>query len=209
MSGGDHYFSRFPDAKLKIFTVSESLRKHLYLFKTVTGIFSYNKLDLGTKILIEHMTIPSEPSYLLDLGCGYGPIGIVLGYESPESIIYMIDINSRAVWCARQNVKLNIYNYKKRIFTINGNYFDPIKFKGINFNGIYMNPPMRQGQTEFLKLFEDVDNLLKKNGFFEFVIKRKMGAEAILLKLKKKFPDKNLEIICKRSGYWVIHLQKL
>ena len=83
----NHYYSQFPNVNVKIHTVSESIRKHLYIFKTITGVFSYKKLDLGTKVFIENMYIPTESKALLDLGCGYGSIGIVLSYELPQSSV--------------------------------------------------------------------------------------------------------------------------
>ncbi|MHA1192052.1 MAG: methyltransferase, partial [Promethearchaeota archaeon] len=103
----DHqdYSTTFPDVSLKIYTVPVSLRRHLYMFKTITGVFSYKKLDLGTKVLVDHMIIPDKPSVLLDLGCGYGVIGIVLAYESTFSSVYFIDVNKRAIWCTRENVR--------------------------------------------------------------------------------------------------------
>jgi len=205
MSPNEHYFSESPDVNLKIHTVSESLRRHLFIFKTVTGTFSFKKMDLGTKILIENLIIPDEPSFLLDLGCGYGPIGIVLGYESPESTIYMVDINKRAIWSAKQNIKLNISDYKKRVFAINGDYFEPIKAKNLKFDGIYMNPPMRQGKQQFLDLFDQINLYLKDTGFFQFIIKRKMGAESISKSVKELFPENRIDVICKRSGYWVFN----
>ncbi|MFW9940786.1 MAG: class I SAM-dependent methyltransferase [Candidatus Thorarchaeota archaeon] len=198
-----HYYSEFPDVKVKIHTISESLKKHLYIFKTITGVFSFRKIDLGTKILIENIVIPEEPSVLLDLGCGYGPIGIVLGYELPQSLVYLIDINKRAIWCAKENIKINLNIEKKRIRTLQGNYFEPIKNKNIKFDEIYMNPPMRQGRKDFLKLIEDIPNYLKSKGSFQFVIKKKMGAPHILNYIKKNYPNNKIEVICKRSGYWV------
>ncbi|MFX1529926.1 MAG: class I SAM-dependent methyltransferase [Promethearchaeota archaeon] len=198
-----HYYSEFPDVKVKIHTISESLRKHLYIFKTSTGVFSFRKIDLGTKILIENIVIPEIPSVLLDLGCGYGPIGIVLGYEAPQSLVYLIDINKHAIWCAKENIKINLNIEKKRIRTLQGNYFEPIKKKNIKFDGIYMNPPMRQGRKDFLKLIEDIPNYLKSKGSFQFVIKKKMGAPHILNYIRKNYPNNKIEVICKRSGYWV------
>ena len=199
----NHYYSKFPDVNVKIHTISESLRRHLYIFKTITGVFSFNKLDLGTKVFIENIYIPDEVSVLLDLGCGYGPIGIVLSYESPQSSVYLIDINKRAIWCTRENVKLNLHERKKNIYILSGNYFEPIKNKDLKFDGIYMNPPLRQGRKEFLKLIQDIPSYLKTNGSFQFVIKKKMGAAYILKYFKDTFPDENIEILCKRSGYWV------
>ena len=209
-NNSNHYYSKFPDVNVKIYTISESLRRHLYIFKTITGVFSFSRLDLGTKVFIENIYIPDEVSVLLDLGCGYGPIGIVLSYESPQSSVYLIDINKRAIWCTRENVKLNLQERKKNINILSGNYFEPIKNKYLKFDGIYMNPPLRQGRKEFLKLMHDIPSCLKTNGSFQFVIKKKMGAAYILKYFKDTFPDENIEIICKRSGYWVFRcFQKL
>ncbi|MFX0104074.1 MAG: class I SAM-dependent methyltransferase [Candidatus Hodarchaeota archaeon] len=199
----NHYYSKFPDVNVKIHTISESLRKHLFIFKTITGVFSFKKLDLGTKVFIEHMYIPKDPSILLDLGCGYGAIGIVLGYESPQSSVYLIDINKRAIWCTKENIKLNLPNQDTNIVAISGNYFDPIISKNVKFDGIYMNPPLRQGRKEFLKLLHDIPKYLKPNGSFQFVIKKKMGAPYVLKYIQDSFPDNKVDIICKRSGYWV------
>ncbi len=202
----EHYFSEYPDVNLKIHTVSESLRRHLYIFKTVSGIFSFKKLDLGSRVLIENMRIPQKPSVLLDLGCGYGAIGIILAYESPKSTVYLIDINKRAVWCAKENIKINLSDHKKRVFTIAGNYFEALNIKDIKFDAIYMNPPLRMGKTSFLNLCGKVSDYLKEEGFFEFVIRKKMGAQSIFDSLNKMEFKKKIEIICKRSGYWIFHI---
>ncbi|MFX0000493.1 MAG: class I SAM-dependent methyltransferase [Candidatus Hodarchaeota archaeon] len=201
----NHYYSKFPDVNVQIHNISVSLRRHLYIFKTTTGVFSFNKLDLGTKIFIEHMYIPKEASVLLDLGCGYGPIGIVLAYESPLSSVYLLDINKRAIWCAKENIKLNLSNERKNVFALSGNYFYPVEKKNLKFDGIYMNPPMRQGRKDFLKLLSEIPRYLKKNGSFQFVIKRKMGASYILNYFKETYPREKIKILCKRSGYWVFH----
>jgi 16S rRNA (guanine1207-N2)-methyltransferase len=149
------------------------------------------------------MHIPKEKSKFLDLGCGYGPIGIVLGYESPESSVYLIDINKRAVWCAKENIKLNLPDQIKSVIALSGDLFEPFKNKNLKFDGIYMNPPLRQGRKSFLRLLDDVQSYLKQNGSFQFVIKKKMGAPFILKYFEDTFPYNNAEILCKRSGYWV------
>ena len=199
----NHYYSKFPNVNIKIHTISESLRRHLYIFKTITGVFSFNKLDLGTKVFIDHMYIPKESSILLDLGCGYGPIGIVLAYESPLSSVYLLDINKRAIWCAKENIKLNLSIERKNVITLSGDYFAPIEKKNFKFDGIYMNPPLRQGRKDFLKILSDIPSYLKKKGSFQFVIKKKMGAAFILKYFKEIYPCEKVEILCKRSGYWV------
>ena len=200
-----HYYSEFPDAKFKIYTISESLRKHLYIFKSLPGVFSYRKIDLGTKILVENMTVPIEPSVLIDLGCGYGVIGIVLGYETPQSTVFLVDINKRAVWCTKENIKLNITENTKRIKVFSGNYFELLKQKDLKFDGIYINPPLRQGRDKFITLCHEIPNYLKKKGFFQFIIKKKMGASYILEYLRDSFVNLKVDILCKRSGYWVFN----
>jgi 16S rRNA (guanine1207-N2)-methyltransferase len=152
------------------------------------------------------MIIPKNPSVLLDLGCGYGPVGIVLGFESPQSIIYFIDINKRAIWCVKENIKLNLPYNRKQYISFLGNYFDPIKTKNLKFDGIYMNPPLRQGRKEFLNIFGQLPHHLKREGFFQFVIKKKMGAEYIFKYLEDNYSESNIEILCKRSGYWVFNM---
>jgi 16S rRNA G1207 methylase RsmC len=202
-----HYSTEYPDVKLRVYTISESLRRHLYIFKTATGVFSFKKIDLGTQILIEHMTIPKIPSVLLDLGCGYGPIGIVLGYESPQSQIYFIDINKRAIWCLKQNIKINFPENRDRFTVLTGNYLEPIIKDNIKFDGVYMNPPMRKGRGEFLKLIHQIPDILKSKGFFQFVIKKKMGASYMVKYITNNFQEDKyiFNIICKRSGYWVFN----
>ncbi|NHJ24345.1 MAG: class I SAM-dependent methyltransferase [Candidatus Lokiarchaeota archaeon] len=200
-----HYFSEFPDAKFKLHTIPVSLRKHLYIFRATPGVFSFKKLDLGTKILIENMVFPKNRENFLDLGCGYGPIGIVIAYELSQANVYFIDINKRAVWCTRENIKSNLSDELKRVRVLQGNYFDPLKGKKIRFDGIYMNPPMRAGRVEFLKIFDDISYFLNSKGFFQFVIKRKMGAEFILQSLRRRNSEDIIDIICKRSGYWVFN----
>lgn len=201
----DHqdYSTIHPNVSVKIHTVPVSLRRHLYMFKTLTGVFSYKKLDLGTKVLVEHMIIPDKPSVLLDLGCGYGVIGIVLAHESPLSSVYFTDVNKRAIWCTRENLKINlpINKGKYRIFT--GNYFKPLEGTNVIFDAIYMNPPLRKGRKEFLNLFEKLPNYIKPNGSFQFVIKKQMGANYIYNYLLDLFSEDKIKVLCKRSGYWV------
>jgi len=199
----NHYYSRSPEVNVKIHTVSESLRRHLYIFKTITGVFSFKKLDLGTKVLIDHMLIPKGPRIFLDLGCGYGPIGTVLAYNSPQSSIYFIDINQRAIWCTKENIKINLHNKKMKTKVLTGNYFEPIKNNDLKFDGIYINPPLRKGRKSFLNLLNQIPLYLNPTGSLQFVIKRRMGAKFVLNYLTENFPDKKIEILCKRSGYWV------
>ena len=200
-----HYFSKSPQSILKMYSISESLRGHLYLFKTSSGIFSHRKIDLGTKTFIIYMEIPPNNALLLDMGCGYGPIGIILAKENPNSTIYMIDINSRAIGCVRENAKIN---QVKNVKIFNGSYFNPIKSENLKFDGIFINPPLRKGKKEFLNFCYLVPNYLKEGGTFQFVIRRKMGAKNIFKILSDRISSMEIEIKFKRSGYWIFYLKK-
>jgi 16S rRNA (guanine1207-N2)-methyltransferase len=203
-----HYSSQFPDVRVKVFTVPVSLCRHLYLFKTITGIFSYKKLDLGTKVFIEHMTIPKNGVNLLDLGCGYGAIGMVLAYLNPKSAVYFIDTNKRALWCTRENIKYNLSERSGKVIVLHGSYFKPLQNKNIKFDAIYMNPPIRNGRKEFLALCKDIPSFLKRNGQFQFVIRKKMGANYIYNYLIQNLSGlyENISVTFKRSGYWIFSL---
>jgi len=203
-----HYSTQFPDVRVKVYSVSESLKHHLYFFKTVTGVFSFKHLDLGTKVFIKHMNIPENESVLLDMGCGYGAIGIVLAQLNPQSTVYLTDINKRALWCTRENIRYNLTERSGNVIVLHGSYFKPLENKNVKFDGIYMNPPLRTGRREFLTLCEVVPRYLKSKGLFQFVIKKKMGAEFIRNYLTENLSElfEIIEVTFKRSGYWIFCL---
>jgi len=203
-----HYSTKYPDVRVKIYNISESLKHHLFFFKTVTGVFSFKQLDLGTKVFIEHMKIPEEPSVILDLGCGYGAIGIVIAHLMPKSTIYFADTNKRALWCTRENIRYNLTERSGKTIVLQGSYFKPFNNKNIKFDGIYMNPPLRNGRQEFLTLCEEIPHHLKSKGLFQFVIKKNMGADYIRNYLTKHLSElfEIVKVTFKRSGYWIFCL---
>lgn len=200
-----HYFSKTPQADLKILSIAESLRGHLYILKTTPGVFSYRKIDLGTKTFIKYMEVPKTGATLLDMGCGYGPIGIVLANICQNCVIYMVDINRRAIWCSRENIKINQVT---NVNILSGSYFEPILPLDLKFDGIYTNPPMKKGKKEFLKLCNLIPSYLKHEGTFQFVIRRTMGANDIYQILKDNLQSMDVEVRYKRSGYWVFFCRK-
>ncbi len=204
-----HYFSPLPDVNVKIQSISESLRTQLYFFKTVSGVFSFKKIDLGTKILVNHIVIPRNKSKLWDLGCGYGVIGMVLGKESPKSEIFFTDINSRAIWSTKENIKINFPEKSRRFHVIKGSYFKPFEKDMDKFNAIFCNPPLKKGKKEFIKIIEKIPHYLERNGYFQFVIKKSLGAKAIYDELKADYTSVNTEVIAKKSGYWIFNITVL
>src|SRR5690625_5301676 len=103
----DHYYSEHPQSDFTTETWNYTLNGQLFTFTSGTGVFSKGKVDFGSALLIETFSEPNVEGELLDLGCGYGPIGISLAYKYPNRKMVMVDVNERAVELATHNVRQN------------------------------------------------------------------------------------------------------
>src|SRR5690625_671450 len=103
----DHYYSKHPQSENITETKRVTLRNESFTFTTGTGVFSKKGIDFGTGLLIENFQAPEIDGDLLDLGCGYGPIGITLARIYKDRTVMMIDVNERAITLAKQNAKQN------------------------------------------------------------------------------------------------------
>lgn len=168
---------------------------------TDAGTFSKDRLDPGSKLLIEALPLDFNPKTVLDLGCGYGPIGLAIAKLLPESVVYMSDINERAVELGIRNAQLNgITNVQIKP----GEGFQA--FPGQKFDLIVTNPPIRAGKQVIYGLVDQAYAALHDGGWLVLVIKTKHGAKSMEAKLKSVFP-KVVELE-KGSGYRVYGSQK-
>ncbi len=190
----EHYYSEKQTSKLRIKKINTNLRKNNLKFYTASGVFSIGKIDKGTKLLIEKSII--KPNYkILDLGCGYGPIGISIAKAFPSTQILMTDINQRAIKLAKNNVKLNnITNIEIK----QSNLYNNIKEK---FNTILTNPPQTAGKETCFKLIEQAKDHLKKDGLLQLVARHNKGGKELEKKMKEIFG--NVKDIAKQAGYRV------
>jgi len=122
-------------------------------------------VDEGTLLLLENIKIPSE-GVVLDIGCGYGVIGIVVAKLNPKLKVYMTDINPLAVKTTKQNAKIN--NVEERIVVLEGDRYEPVK--NILFNAIYSNPPLSAGMRVVEDIVLGAREHLVKEGFAQFVL---------------------------------------
>lgn len=190
----EHYFSENPKSEHRILNIKYNLEDLELNFTTDTGVFSKNKVDYGTDILIR--TLPSLHGKVLDLGCGYGPIGISLAKLNPDAQITMVDINQRAVELSNQNIQQNnIQN--AAVFQSDG--FE--KVEGL-YNAIVSNPPIRAGKKVIYPLFERSIDFLEEGGALYLVIQKKQGAKSAMDKLIQIYG--NCEVINKKGGYWIL-----
>ena len=144
--------------KPKDFTLQENLRGHELAFTTTYGLFSYKKIDDGTRLLIEAIKL-KDGDNLLDLGCGYGPIGIALARDNPKSKVYMVDRDFVAVEYAKKNSK---HNHLSNCEVLLSNGFSNLK--GLKFNVIASNLPSHFSNDMLEWMLQDAKNHLKAGG---------------------------------------------
>jgi len=195
-----HYFTNDNDNDLKGKTFNITIKNNNYIFQTSSGVFSKDYLDFGSKILIESVIIEENDAEILDLGCGYGPVGIVFAKENPIKNIMMIDINNKAVELAKINAKLNSVSNVK---IINNDLLNNINK---TFDVIITNPPIRAGKKTVFDLYEQSYNSLNNKGKLYVVIQKKQGAPSTFDKLTKMF--EKVEVVRKVKGYWIIKANK-
>jgi 16S rRNA (guanine1207-N2)-methyltransferase len=172
---------------------------NLYNFISDDGVFSKKNVDYGTLVLLETAVKEDIQGKVLDFGCGYGVIGIVLQNKFSTSYIISSDINPRAVELANLNYQKN--GLENKAIVSNG-------FENINdtFDWIFLNPPIRTGKANIYRMFDEAYNHLDENGKFMIVIQKKQGAESAIKKLETLFST--VKIVEKDRGYWVIQSVK-
>ncbi len=197
----EHYYSAQPISGHHYGEFSLDLRGIKLWITTDAGVFSKNHLDTGTKVLIQALPIKEEFKTIMDLGCGYGPIGLVLAKLLPESTVYMSDINERAVELALKNAESNQVG---NVMIKAGEGFTA--FPGRQFDLIVTNPPIRAGKQVIYPLVEEAFQALHTGGWLVAVIMTKQGAKS----LEKKFSEVfgNVTEWEKESGYRVIASRK-
>ncbi|MEM0174423.1 MAG: methyltransferase [Sulfolobaceae archaeon] len=167
------------------------------VLKSSSGLFSKSKLDLGTKVLLENIKIPEGKDInVIDVGCGYGPIGIFLAKKNPNLIVYMVDIEPLAIKLAKRNAEIN--GVKDRVIVIQSDIFE--KVPKIKFKAVYSNPPLSRGKEFLQKLVIQSYEYLEKGGFIQIVVYK--GEENAKELLKKFFG--NYELIKRIKGYSIL-----
>ena len=174
---------------------------HIYPFVTDNGVFSKTGADRGSMILLE--TVLKENTLrgdVLDLGCGYGLIGVIVKKERPAVRVIASDINPRAAELAALNAEGNGVRTDVRV----SDAFEQIPEQ---FDCILVNPPIRAGKKVIYHMFEEAYVHLRRYGTLYTVIRRKQGAESAVRKLEEIFG--NCEIVEREKGYWVLKNSRL
>lgn len=168
-----HYFSPAPAAPARARVVMFRDRDRVYRFRTAAGVFSRDAVDRGTRLLLEAVD-PAGAAQILDLGCGYGVVGIVMAARAPQAHVTLVDINPRAVALAEENVRLNgVPTAEVRC----GDGCAPVA--GGRFDLILLNPPIRAGRAVVVRLLSEARACLGPGGRLYLVARTRQGARTL------------------------------
>lgn len=192
----EHYFTSDPTVKSEERIIEYEIKGKILSFISDNGVFSKNHVDSATELLVK--TIYDEVSgKVLDIGCGYGVIGITLATNKKVTEATMIDINHRALELAKRNAIKNKVDEKTKVLESNG--FEQVKEK---YNVIVTNPPIRAGKSVIYQMYADAKEHLIDDGALYIVINKKHGAPSTIKYLEELF--ENVEILDKKAGFNVI-----
>lgn len=192
----EHYFSQQPQSESSPRTWRYQLKGKEYTFTSDHGVFAKNEVDFGSKLLIETFTEPNAEGNLLDLGCGYGPIGIVLADHFSGRAVILADINERAMKLAQENAVENDVK--------NAGFVESDRFSNLSnrkFAAIITNPPIRAGKKVVHAMLEESKQALADHGELWIVIQKKQGAPSAKEKMQTVFG--NVEIVARSKGYYI------
>ena len=145
----DHYYSRTQNVESDPKYWNTELRDIKLRFKTDNGVFSKREVDFGTRLLVDTFQMPNLSGDILDVGCGYGPIGLTIAKTWPERKLFMVDVNSRALQLAKDNANLN--SLDNVLIKESDCLSSVIEQK---FAVILTNPPIRAGKKVIYAIYE-------------------------------------------------------
>ncbi|GEN55194.1 16S RNA G1207 methylase RsmC [Halobacillus faecis] len=197
----EHYYSKKTTTGSEEKTWHFELLGHVFTFTTDHAVFSKKEVDFGSRLLIETFQEPDVHGDILDLGCGYGPIGLSLAKAYAGRHVFMVDVNERALGLAEKNAARNE--------VVNVTIQESDRLQGLEdqrFAAILTNPPIRAGKQVVHKMFEEAKEALLAEGELWVVIQKKQGAPSAKKKLEELFG--NAEVMVKQKGYYILKAKK-
>lgn len=191
------YYAENPDSAHDIHELKVTLLGQSFTFLTDSGVFSKKMVDYGSQVLLNTLDFEKGKT-LLDLGCGYGPLGISLAKVQGVKPT-MVDINNRAIDLAKQNGQKN---------GVEADIFQSNIYEKVNgtFDYIISNPPIRAGKQVVHTIISESINYLKVGANLTIVIQKKQGAPSAKAKMEEVFG--NVEILKRDKGYYILRSEK-
>jgi 16S rRNA (guanine1207-N2)-methyltransferase len=197
----EHYYSATPESTPKLGLIKTHLCGKPFEFVTSSSVFSKKRIDPGTRLLIEAMVLPDHGT-ALDVGCGYGAVGIAAASFHPALQVTMTDVNIRAVRLAQENAERNkVANARVKC----GYLYEPVEDSA--FNVVLSNPPVSAGMETVKATITEAPKVMAAKASLQIVVRSKVGAKALPPFLQSTFG--NCSILARESGYRVFMAQKL
>ncbi|WP_165212760.1 class I SAM-dependent methyltransferase [Streptococcus tangpeifui] len=187
------YYAEKPDAEHDIHDLTVQLLGETFRFYTDAGVFSKKMIDYGSQVLLSALDFSAGDS-LLDVGCGYGPLGISCA-KVYNLTVSMVDINQRALDLARRNAQRN---------SVQADIYQSYIYEHVKgrFDHIISNPPIRAGKQVVHEILQGAYDHLNPTGSLTVVIQKKQGAPSAKAKMEQVYG--NVELVKKDKGYYVL-----
>ena len=198
----EHYFSSSPGSELKLRTIHARIAGFDRELVTANGVFSPERIDTGTQVLLGSVPAPPPGGNLLDLGCGWGPIALTLALESPHATVWAVDVNQRALDLVRANAE------KMSIPNLNAVLPEDVP-ADLQFRTIWSNPPIRVGKNELHSLLGRWLPRLTVDSDAWLVVQRNLGSDSLHRWLQATFPEElNVVRAATNKGYRVLRARR-
>ncbi len=169
----EHYFTADPEAAFKRVPVSANVWGHWLELTSGSGVFAQGRLDIGTGVLLREQSPPEGARTVLDLGCGYGVIGLAIAVAVPGCTVTAVDVNERAILLANENAA--DLGVAERFRACRPDEVDP----GATYDEIWSNPPIRIGKEALHALLLDWLPRLAPEGRARMVVGKNLGADSL------------------------------
>ena len=197
-----HYFQYDPTLASKERKLVLEIDGKRLEFISDNGVFSKDKIDEGSTIFLKVLVPLRLSGRILDLGCGYGPIGLTIAMTSPNARVDLADINSRAVaLCERNAKKLGL---SQRVTCLQSDIYEKIEGP---YDSIVVNPPIRAGKVVTYKMYEGAKQNLIDGGSLFIVIRKAQGAESAARYIESIFG--NIKLLKREKGYHIYQAVKM
>lgn len=197
----EHYYSKNPHVESKPRKWKFTLRGYSFTFETDAGVFSKSEVDFGSRVLIDSFELTEVSGDILDVGCGYGPIGLSIAKSYSDRTVHMMDVNDRALALARKNAE---NNGVQNVQIYESDALSSVKTESVA--AVLTNPPIRAGKETIFRFYDQAFEVLAERGELWIVIQKKQGAPSTMDHLAEKFSE--VDVVDKVKGYWIIRAIK-
>ena len=196
-----HYFQDDPNLASNIKTISFEVNGITMNLFTDNGVFSKGKVDEGSLAFLKVILPLDLGKNILDLGCGYGTIGLTLAIAKKEARVTLADINARALNMCKRNA--DALNLSQRVTILQSDIYEKIEGK---YDSIVINPPIRAGKSVTYKMYEEAKQYLIDGGSLLIVIRKAQGAESAAKYIESIFG--NVKLLDRHKGYHIYQAVK-